>query len=54
MLESLLNTFTHTQNFPAKLRGKYNMKFLRESKSKFICEDFFHDTIPELEKNQAN
>ena len=25
------------------------MKFLRESKSKFIYDDFFHDTISELE-----
>ena len=29
------------------------MKFLSESKSKFIYDDFFHDTILELDKNQA-
>ena len=43
------STFTHTQNSPAKLWGRYNMKFLRESKSKSIYDDFFHDTISELE-----
>ena len=31
------------------MRKIYNMKFLRESKSKSIYDDFFHDTISELE-----
>ena len=31
-------------------RGRYNMKFLRESKLKSIYDDFFHETISILEK----
>ena len=43
------STITHTENSPPKLRGRYNVKFLRESKSKSVYDDFFHDTISELE-----
>ena len=32
VLKSLLSTFTRTQNAPAELRGKYQMKFSRESR----------------------
>ena len=49
MPESLIVALPTNNIFPAKLRGRYNMKFLRESKSKSIYDDFFHDTISEPE-----
>ena len=44
VLKSLLSPITETQNSPAKLRGRYDVKFSRERKSLFIFGSF-NDTV---------
>ena len=53
MLKSLLSAFTQTQNVPTKLRGRYQMKFSRESQPLYVLGDFSFKTQLKNLKNFA-